>query len=76
VLRLGALRIFTGAAKWRAMMNAHPGTEHLVVRMSPELRRAVEAAAEAEARTLSNFIRVTLAGAVKDRAAPEQGKAA
>jgi hypothetical protein len=57
-------------------MNTHPGSEHLVIRMTPELRRAVEAAAEAEARTLSNFIRVTLADRVKDRAAPAEGKAA
>jgi hypothetical protein len=44
-----------------AGMSAKHKTEHVVMRMEPELRAAMEAAAEADRRPISNLVRCVLA---------------
>jgi predicted HicB family RNase H-like nuclease len=46
------------------------GNDRIVVRLPPELRQQIEAAASKDRRSLSNFVRVVLSDAVQDRAAP------
>jgi uncharacterized protein (DUF1778 family) len=60
------------------MMGAmsEPHGDRLTIRIEPELRAAIEAAAEADRRTVSNFVRCALADAVQDRAAPAREEAA
>jgi hypothetical protein len=56
------------------MMSTRQKTEHVVIRMEPELREAIEAAAEEERRPVSNWVRNALADQLKAREA--DGRAA
>jgi hypothetical protein len=48
-------------------MSTRQKTKHVVIRMEPELRAAIEAAAEEERRPLSNWVRCALADQLKQR---------
>jgi hypothetical protein len=49
-------------------MSTRQKTEHVVIRMEPELRAAIEAAAEQERRPISNLVRCVLADWLEQRA--------
>jgi predicted DNA-binding protein len=50
-------------------------SEHVVIRMPAELRQQIEAAAEAEARPISNLVRLALADWLKQRASERRAAA-
>jgi hypothetical protein len=57
-------------------MSASAKLDRVTISMEPELREAVEAAAEAERRPLSNFVRNLLAEHIASRTTRAEARAA